>query len=87
MLSKDTKILECNQYQKSFKTPSIICENLKYFINKTDVKRILKKYPQKKWVNIFFVRIQCLRYGNLMVRKISMMYAEVKIAWTNFENP
>ena len=36
MPSKDTKILEFNQYRKSVKIPSIIYENLESLIKKVD---------------------------------------------------
>ena len=45
-----------------------------------DVKIILKNHPQIKWVNAFSVVIQCLEDQHLMVLKINMIYAEVKIA-------
>ena len=31
--------------------------------------------------------IQCLLYGNLMVKEIRMMYAEVKVTQRSFVNP
>ena len=36
MLSKDTKILEFNEYQKSDKAPFIIYADLEYLIDKID---------------------------------------------------
>ena len=45
-----------------------------------DVKIILKNHPQITWVNAFSVVIQCLEDQHLMVLKINMIYAEVKIA-------
>ena len=36
MTSKDTEILEFNQYQKSHKAPFIIYANLEYLIEKID---------------------------------------------------
>ena len=51
-----------------------------------DIKIILKNHPQIKWVNAFSVVIQCLEDQHLMVLKINMVYAEVKIAWS-FANP
>ena len=45
-----------------------------------DVKIILKNNPQIKWVNTFSVVIQRLEDQHLMVLKINMIYAEVKIA-------
>ena len=47
-----------------------------------DVKIILKNNPQIKWVNTFSVVIQRLEDQHLMVLKINMIYAEVKIAWS-----
>ena len=52
-----------------------------------DVKVILKNNLQQKQVNIFLVGIQCLQDGRLMVKKISMIYTEVKITWKNYLVP
>ena len=49
MPSKDTKILEFNQYQKSDKAPFIIYADLECVIEKIDrCKKILKIHLQQK---------------------------------------
>ena len=66
MPSEDTKILEFNQYQKSDKTPFIICSDLECIIEKVDgCKRILKIHLQQKQANIFHQVFQCLQYLDL----------------------
>ena len=45
---KDTKILECNQYQKSDKAPFMIYADLECIIEKIELKIILKINLQQK---------------------------------------
>ena len=66
MPSVDTKILEFNQYQKSYKTASIIYADFESLIKKwMDVKIILKNHVQQKHVNIFHQIFQCLKHRHL----------------------
>ena len=68
MPSKDTKISDFNQYWKSDKRLSTNYADLWFLIKKVDgCKKILKNFLQQKYVNIFLVGIQCLRYGDFMV--------------------
>ena len=67
MPSEDTKILECDQYQKSGNTLSVIYENLEPFIENIDgyknnseklsTAKIGAHIPQG-------VNVQCLESGN-----------------------
>ena len=66
MPSKDTKILEFNQYQKSEKAPFIIYAALESIIEKIDgCKIILKIHLQQKLANILHQFFQCLQYFGL----------------------
>ena len=67
MLSKGTKMLEFNQYQKSDKVPFIIYADLEYLIEKIDG---CKKNPENsstttKKTNIFHQVFQCLQHLHL----------------------
>ena len=61
MLSKDTKIQEFNQCQKSDKAPFIIYADLECVIENMDVNIILKIHLKQKLMNIFHQVFQCLQ--------------------------
>ena len=71
MPCKDTSLIELYQYQKSDKALFSIYA---YLESLTDVKIILTVHLQQKEV------FQCLQCNHLKAQKISMMYAEIKIA-------
>ena len=81
MPSKDTEILEFNQYQKSDKAPFVIYADLECLIKNRliGVKIILKNHPQQKYVNIFHQVFQSTITPFKSI-KISMIYTEIKIA-------
>ena len=64
MPSKDTKILEFNQYQKYDKAPFVIYADLECLMKKRliGVKIILKNYPQQKYINIFHQVFQSTKH-------------------------
>ena len=68
MPSKDTKILECNQYQKSDKAPFAIYPDLECIIEKTDG---CKNNPENSSTTKVSKHIpsafQCLQYLHLEV--------------------
>ena len=88
MTSKDTKILEFNQYQKSDKAPFIIYANLEQLREKIDgCKNDPKAHPQEKYSNIFYQVSQRVQYLHLETEKSSIMYTEVNIVCKRFVNP
>ena len=84
--SKDTEILEFNQYKKPGKVPFTIYAYLECIMEKIDG---CKNNPENssttkvsKHVSVF----QCLQYLHLEELKGNMAYTEVKIAWKSFVN-
>ena len=67
MPSKDTKVLEFNQYQKSDKAPFVIYADLECIIEKRlmDVKIIVKICLKQIDTKIFYQVFQCLQYLDL----------------------
>ena len=65
MPSEDTKILEFNQYQKSYKITSSVYADFESLIRKVDEpKNNSEKPSSKKQVIVFPADIQCLEYGH-----------------------
>ena len=84
MPSKDIKILEFNQYQKSDKTRFIIYSDLECLIKmidgcKDNAENLSTAKIDKHIPNIFHQVLQCLQYCHLQAQKISMLYIEAKI--------
>ena len=84
MLSKDNKILEFSQYQKSNKAPFIIYADLQSIIEKIDE---CKNNPE----NYSTAKVSKHVPSSFSLSTISlfrsMMYTEVKIVWKSFVSP
>ena len=66
MFSKDTEILEFNQYQKSWKPLFFIYTDLKYLLEKIEgCDNNHENSSTRKARNIFRKVFQCLQYSNL----------------------
>ena len=65
---EDTKILEFNQYQKSYKPSPVISADLECLIQQIDGgKNDLKIHSQQKQANIFHQFFQCLQHHYLKI--------------------
>ena len=86
--SKDTKILEFNQYQKSGKTSFVIYADFECLVEKIDgCKNNAKNSSTTKVSNHIPSGFSVSKTSSFRNIEISMMYAELKIVWKRFVNP
>ena len=80
MPTEKNKILKFNEYMESDKMPYIIQAALESLIKKQmDMKIIPKVLQQQKQVSIFLVNFQSQQFGDLIIKKTSILYIVEKI--------